>query len=272
MQVLPGAQARPIPSLDLGNPEVQIRTDRRRAAELGITNRDLGMMVNVLVDGAKASEYQHQGQELDLKVIGEDTIEQRTHLIEQPPIATPSGQLVTVGSVAEVSVQNGPAQIAHRERQRSITIAITPTEETPLEEAMEKIQAEILGPMEAQGQLGGIYQARMSGSADKLTQTRKSLQWNFILAIVITYLLMSALFENFIYPLVILFSVPLAALGGFLGLRVVNLFACQARDVLTMLGFIILVGTVVNNAILIVHQSLNHIRSDEMAPREAIRE
>ena len=105
-----------------------------------------------------------------------------------------------------------------------------------------------------------------------MTQTAKALSLNLILAIVITYLLMAALFESFLYPFVILFSVPLAALGGFLGLGVVNLFTYQALDVLTMLGFIILVGTVVNNAILIVHQSLNHMREDGTAAREAIRD
>jgi len=70
---------------------------------------------------------------------------------------------------------------------------------------------------------------------------------------------------------VIMFSVPLAAFGGILGLAVTNLFVRQPLDVLTMLGFIILVGTVVNNAILVVHQSLNHMREDGLAPREAIR-
>ena len=93
-----------------------------------------------------------------------------------------------------------------------------------------------------------------------------------LLALVITYLLLSALFESFLYPFVIMFSVPLAALGGFLGLAVVNLFTLQLLDVLTMLGFIILVGTVVNNPILIVHQSLNHMREEGMGSREAIRE
>ena len=68
-----------------------------------------------------------------------------------------------------------------------------------------------------------------------------------------------------------MFSVPLAAFGGFLGLAITNLFVHQPLDVLTMLGFIILVGTVVNNAILVVHQSLNHMREDGLAPREAIR-
>src|SRR3972149_5067602 len=83
---------------------------------------------------------------------------------------------------------------------------------------------------------------------------------------------MASLFESFLYPFVIMFSVPLGAVGGFLGLRLTNLATYQALDVVTMLGFIILVGTVVNNAILIVHQSLNHMREEGLSPRDAIRE
>ena len=88
---LPGAQARPVPSLDLSNPEVHVIIDRRRAAELGMSNRDLGTMVNVLVDGAKASEYRHEGREIDLRVSGEGDALHRTHLLGQLPIATPAG-------------------------------------------------------------------------------------------------------------------------------------------------------------------------------------
>jgi HAE1 family hydrophobic/amphiphilic exporter-1 len=272
MQVLPGAQARPIPSLDLGNPEVQVHPHRRRAAEMGISNRDLGFVVSALIDGAKASEYRYQGDELDLKVVSTHAQEHRTHLLEQMPIATADGRLVTLGSVAEVREENGPVEIAHRERQRAITIQVTPADEMPLQAAMETIEREILDPMRQAGRLGGLYRVSLAGSADKLTQTGQALYWNFLLAVVITYLLMAALFESFLHPLVIIFSVPLGAVGGFLGLAVLNLFTYQALDVLTMLGFIILVGTVVNNAILIVHQSLNHMRFDGMAPEAAIRE
>ena len=137
---------------------------------------------------------------------------------------------------------------------------------------MELIESEIIAPLRQEGKLGGLYQVSLSGAADKLVQTAGALRWNILLALVIIYLLMAALFESFLYPFVIMFSVPLAALGGFLGLAVVNLYTYQALDVLTMLGFIILVGIVVNNAILIVHQSLNHMREEGMAPREAIRE
>ncbi len=270
--VLPGAQAVPIPGLDLGNPEVRVRTDRRRAAELGISNRELGFMVDALVDGAKASEYRHQGREIDLVVKTPGDVDQRTHLLEQMPLWTPNGRLVTLGSLAEVELVNGPVQIDHRERERTITIQVTPPDEIPLQAAMESIDREILQPMRDGGRIGGLYRVTYSGSADKLTQTRRALQWNLLLAVVITYLLIAALFESFLYPFVILFSVPLAALGGFLGLGVLNLFSYQPLDVLTMLGFIILVGTVVNNAILIVHQALNHIREEKLSPTEAIRE
>ena len=271
-QVLPGAQGRPIPGLDLDNPEVQVITHRRRAAEVGLSNRELGFAVSALVDGAKASDYQFEGREIDLRVMTEESYQHRTHLLELLPIATPDGRLGTLGSVAEVVEVNGPVQINHRERERSITLRITPDEQMPLETAMEAVETQIIAPMQEEGKLGGLYRVALSGSADKLSQTGRSLRWNFLLAIVITYLLMAALFESFLYPFVIMFSVPLAALGGFLGLAVVNLFTYQALDVLTMLGFIILVGTVVNNAILIVHQSLNHMREDGLEPRLAISE
>jgi HAE1 family hydrophobic/amphiphilic exporter-1 len=102
--------------------------------------------------------------------------------------------------------------------------------------------------------------------------TRKALQWNFVLAAIIAYLLMSALFGNFIYPLIIMFTVPLATAGGFIGLRIVNIFKTQPLDILTMLGFVILIGVVVNNAILIVHQALNNVRYHDMDYKEAVLE
>ncbi|MFQ5878126.1 MAG: efflux RND transporter permease subunit [Acidobacteriota bacterium] len=270
MEKMPGAQARPVPSLDLGNPEVRVVTHRRRAAELGLSNRELGYAVSALVDGAKATDYQHDGLEIDLRLMAEEGFAHRTHLLEQMPIAAPDGQLVTLGSVAHIEVVNGPVQINHGERQRTIAIQVGPPKEMPLESAMKVIDEDVVRPMREAGRLGGTYRARLTGTADKLVQTGRAMFWNILLALAITYLLMAALFESFLYPLVIMFSVPLAALGGFMGLRVVNLFVDQKLDVLTMLGFVILIGTVVNNAILIVHQSLNHMRAEGMAPREAI--
>ncbi len=270
MQKIPDAQVRPIPSLDLGNPEVQLVLNRERASDLGITNEGLGFMLNALVDGATVSEFQINGDEIDLTLRGIDEYANRTQDIEDLMVNTEGGKMVTVGSLADVNVTTGPEQINHYERQRTIAISIIPPEEMPLETAIDLINAEILDPLKASGQLSGSYNAILTGSADDLSVTREALQWNFLLAAVIAFLLMASLFESFLYPLVIMFSVPLASFGGFLGLFILNFFIYMPLNVLTMLGFIILIGIVVNNAILIVHQALNNMRDHGMESKEAI--
>ena len=273
MQLLPGSQVRPIPSLDLGNPEIQITPDRVRAASLGLAARDIGQAVDTLLDGRKVSDYQHDGKEIDLTLMGISSFTNRTQDFENLLLRTANGQLVTLGSVADVRWVAGPTQINHIERQRAITIQVRPPRETPLETAMLTLKNKVIAPLKNSGEIGGLYNINLAGTADDLVVTRKALQWNFVLALAITYLLMAALFASFLYPLVIMFSVPLAAAGGFAGLWLVShLIEYQSLDVLTMLGFIILIGTVVNNAILIVHQSLNHMRHEGMERREAIRE
>ncbi len=273
MQLVPGSQVRPIPSLDLGNPEIQITPDRVRAASLGLAARDIGQVVDTLLDGRKVSDYQHDGKEIDLTLMGISSSTKQTQDFENLLLRTANGRLVTLGSVADVRWVSGPTQINHIERQRAITIQVRPPRETPLETAMQTLENKVIGPLKKSGELGGLYNINLAGTADDLVVTRKALQWNFVLALAITYLLMAALFASFLYPLVIMFSVPLAAAGGFAGLWLVsNLIEYQSLDVLTMLGFIILIGTVVNNAILIVHQSLNHMRHEGMERREAIRE
>ncbi len=273
MQHLPGAQARPIPSLDLGNPEMRVIPNRDRLSRVGMTTADLGTTVDALVDGAKASDYRIHGEEIDLVVKGEEAKLKRTQDLAGLLIQTPKGERVTLGSLADIRLEEGPTQINRIDSERAITIRVTPSTEIPLETAMAIVRDKIVGPIKARGELGSLYRIDLSGTADDLTRTRSALQWNLILALVISYLLMSALFENFFYPFIIMFSVPLAAAGGFIGLFLVNVFITyQALDIVTMLGFVILVGIVVNNAILIVHQTLNNIRDSNMEPREAIRE
>jgi HAE1 family hydrophobic/amphiphilic exporter-1 len=262
--VLPEAQVRPIPSLDLGSPEVRVTVKRDRAADVQMTNQELGFTIDALVDGAKASDYQFEGDEIDLTIRGVDRYANQTQLLTSIPIYTKGGQLTTVGNIADVSLVAGPEQINHIERERSIVIQVIPPVEMALEEAMDVIRAQIVTPLKEGGTLGRLYHIRLSGTADDLTETYEALKWNFLLAFTITYLLMAALFESFLYPLVIIFTVPFAAAGGFLGLSLVNTFvAYQPLDVLTMLGFVILIGVVVNNAILVVHQALNFMRGEE---------
>lgn len=272
-QVLPGSQIRPIPGLDLGNPEIRITPNRERLTRLGMTTYDLGITVDALVDGAKASTYRLHGDEIDLVVKNKAGQLERTQDLSKFPIIAPSGEKVTLDSLAQINLEEGPIQINHIDSQRAITIMVIPDTKIPLETAMATVREKVVEPIKKSGSLQNLYDIKLGGTADDLTRTRKALMWNFILAVVISYLLMSALFENFFYPLIIMFSVPLAAAGGFVGLFLVNLFITyQPLDILTMLGFVILVGIVVNNAILIVHQTLNNIREGNIKPREAIYE
>jgi HAE1 family hydrophobic/amphiphilic exporter-1 len=177
-----------------------------------------------------------------------------------------------VSSIASMEQTTGMAQIRHLERSRTITLQVTPPLDVPLQSAMENLQENVVELFRSQGLLTGL-DVRMSGAADKLTDTRRAMQWNFVLAAVIAYLLMASLFGNFVYPLIIMLTVPLAGAGGFIGLRLLNvLVAPQPMDILTMLGFVILIGVVVNNAILIVHQSLNNVRDHGMEHRDAVLE
>ncbi len=270
MGVVPGARARPSPSLDLSNPEVHVIPRRERAAELRVDTRSLGYMVNSLVDGAYAGDYYLNGEKIDLTLIGAEGLVDRMQDLEAMPIATPQGGFVPLGAIARVTPGGGPEQINRRERERTITIQVTPPEATALEIALNDIEEKIVAPLLAKPDRS--YQINLSGTADKLTATWKALSFNIALAVLITYLLLAALFESWLYPFIIILSVPLGAVGGFLGLWLLNHWVFQSLDVLTMIGFVILIGTVVNNAILIVHQSLVHVREEGMGPNEAVAE
>jgi len=271
-QAVPGSQIRPVPSLEISYPECNVVPDRRKLAASGLTESDLGAYVDVLMNGRKIDEYRPDGgYQIDLVVRGEETDFQTPEDILNCSIVNRYGQLIRIGDVARIDYIQGMTQIDRLEKKRNVRLEVTPPADMPLQTAMETIDG-IVDRMKKGGKLEGL-DVRLGGNADKLVETRLALQWNLLLALAITYLLMSALFENFFYPLIIMFSVPLAAAGGFIGLMLVNRFvAPQPLDVLTMLGFIILVGTVVNNAILIVHQSLNNVRFEGMAGMQAIRE
>jgi HAE1 family hydrophobic/amphiphilic exporter-1 len=193
----------------------------------------------------------------------------KTQDIGSLPVVTRDGRVVSVSSLSKISVTNGPTEIRRSERVRTMTLRVTPADSIPLQQAIDLIRDQVIEPIEAAGLPEGVS-FRISGTADKLTETWNEIVIDLLLAIIIVYLVMAILFESFIYPLIILLSVPIAAAGGLAGLALLNKSVYQPLDMLTMLGFIILIGIVVNNAILLVHQTLIHIRSDGLSPDKAI--
>jgi len=271
-EAMPDAQIRPVPSIEMLFPEVRILPDRDRLRANGMSAEDLGVAVDVLMDGRDVGDFKEEGKKkIDLVLMTSEEQISTPEALYAALVATPRGDIVPVSSLATLERTAGINQIRHLERNRTITLQVTPSFEMPLQAAIEKIQGDVITPMKEEGRLGGV-DVRMSGAADKLTETRVALQWIFALAAVITYLLMAALFGDFIYPFVVLFTVPLAVAGGFVGLSLVNLFITTTpMDVLTMLGFVILIGVVISNSIIIVHQALNNVGYG-MEPKEAVLE
>jgi len=134
---------------------------------------------------------------------------------------------------------------------------------------MDILNEKVIAPLRLAGLPPGV-KIGLSGTADKLTEAWDSMVLNLIIAVLIVYLVMAVLFESFIYPLIIMLSVPLATAGGVGGLVILNLFSPHPLDMLTLLGFVILVGIVVNNAILLVHQTLYHHRSEGLNFEESL--
>lgn len=273
-QVLPreqGNQLRPRPGLELGAPEVRLVPDRVRLSDAGVSARDFANSVDAFNDGLRVAEIMIDGKQTDLTIKGPEGLTTQTQGIGSMPILTGNGHILPASALADIEITAGPIEIRHLEGLRTVTLSISPSSQMPLETALDTIQSEVIDALVAEGVPPGIGM-RMSGTADQLTKTFEEMVLDMLLALAIVYLVMAVLFESFLFPLVIMFSVPLAAAGGVAGLVILNQFSFQALDMLTLLGFVILIGIVVNNAILLVHQSLYHLREDGMTADDAILE
>ena len=264
-----GNRVRPRPALTLGEPEVRITPDRVRLSDNGLTARELGESVDAFNDGIRVAEVTVDGKRIDLTLKGPDLQRESTQSIRSLPVVTSDGRIVPVGNLADVQETTGPTEIQRIDRSRTMTVSVVPNDSIPLEAAAELLEEKILNPMREKGLPEGV-RFRLGGSADKLEATWNHMQLDLLLALIIVFLVMAVLFESFLYPWVVMLTVPVAAAGGLGGLALLNTYVTQSLDMLTMLGFVILIGIVVNNAILLVHQTLFHIREDGMDANSAI--
>ncbi len=255
------------PSANPVYPEVQLNPDREAIMASGLTTEEVGVAVDVYLDGRKIGEFKDpEIGTIDISLRGpyeeKETGNMETNPVEVSEFVVNSstGLAVPVANLFDVKEVLSVERIRRFNSQRAFEFKIILQKGMVLEELRDNIMNKVIEPMRAEGLLNGII-ISTSGASSKLENAKNALSGNFILAVIITYFLMAALLNNFLYPLIILFSIPLAATGGFMGLALTDLFiAEQPLDIITMLGFIMLVGTVVNNPILIVYQSLNYIK------------
>jgi HAE1 family hydrophobic/amphiphilic exporter-1 len=255
-------------SFEWGNPELQVAVDRQKASDLGLSVSDVGYIVETLIAGTLAGTFREQGKERDLTLIGTERGAARTQVLDNVVLYPPRGGPLRLAAIADLREAEGPTKIEHIDRDRSIKLTVNLRDEVPMQEAIDTVNAQVLRQVRQELPLG--YTINVSGQAKDLDRTWNSLKWSFLLAVVVIYLLMCSLYESFTYPFIIMFSVPPAMVGGVLGVRLLHHIEPTVKlDVVTMLGFIIMAGVVVNAAILLVEQALNHMH-EGMHPQDAI--
>ncbi|MBI1732148.1 MAG: efflux RND transporter permease subunit [Gammaproteobacteria bacterium] len=247
-EALPEASIRP--ELPQAQPELRVIPDDRSLMEKGWSRAELGAILRALGDGIYVAEYFDGVKRKD--VILRASKWTNPDELAAVPLATPSGGVVPLGQLATVEQTVGPDQVRRVDRKRTLTLRVVPPENMSLERTMAKIREVEPRTRAALPPDGNIL---YGGSADRLKQAVNTMAQNFALALMILFLLMAALFRSLKDSLLVMLTIPLATVGGVIALRLMNLFSFQPLDLLTMIGFIILLGLVVNNAILLVDQT-----------------
>ena len=277
-------QVRPDPPiLTLGQPMLELRPRWERAAEVGLTAREIGLAVAGLTDGAYVDEF----------FLGDDKIDMFIYTTAQPareladiaalPVYTPAGTVLPVGAIVDLKETVNTNTLRRVDSRRTVTLNIIPPRSVPLESGVKIVQAQLIDYLNEQGVVPNGVTLDISGASDRLAATKDALSGNYAVAVLLCYLLLVAVFTNWGYPLVIMTTVPLGIAGGIVGLWLLNVAGSllpafglpavsQSFDMITMLGFLILVGTVVNNPILLVDRALHNVRHTGMEPVAAVRE
>ena len=278
----PSIQTQPS-NLSLAQPLLQIYPDWERAAELGLDAEQMGFAVSALTNGSYVGDYFQDDDKVDIYFYNAMALQPDLQTLRGLTLYTPSGQVLPLSSLARIEEEVDTSVVRRVDGRRTLTLNIIPPRSVPLEAGVEQVRTELVEYLRAQGQVPLGVSLSISGAADQLDATRESLGSNYLAALVIVFLLLVAIFRHWGYPLLIMVSIPLGMAGGLAGLALLNLAGSalaaaglggfsQPLDMITMLGFLILMGTVVNNPILIVDRAIDNLDHQGMTPVEAVRE
>ncbi|MFT7688666.1 MAG: multidrug efflux pump subunit AcrB [Candidatus Azotimanducaceae bacterium] len=253
--------------LSLDEPELQILPIDRKINSVGLDRSSVGGTIRAYTDGLYSGEYFDGNERMDMFV--------RTNKWNTPedllklPIATPSGGVQQIGNLVKIDRAVGPTNLTRVDGRRTVTLNVIPPPGITLEEALEDLHKIATPAMKKF--LGSGESIKYRGNADRLKQALEEIRKNFLFALVILFMIMAALFKSVKDSAIVLIVMPLALAGGFAGLKILNIFTYQSLDMLTMIGFIILLGLVVNNAILLVDQTRGAER-DGLSKKDAVRQ
>jgi hydrophobic/amphiphilic exporter-1 (mainly G- bacteria), HAE1 family len=242
-----------------GRPEISIRVDRPKAALFGLSVTGVAETIQTNVAGTQAAFYRERGNEYPIVVRLREADRERIRDVEDVLVSTPTGQVVPAKNLMVVDRATGPVQI-ERKNQERITRVNAETEVT-LSEAVDAVQERV-----AQLRVPPDFSVGFGSEVEEQVQAFRQLQGMLLLAILLVYAVMASQYESLRDPFIIMFSVPVAAIGVVLSLLLTGTaFSLQAY-----IGVIMLAGIVVSNAILLVDYTNTLRRRDNLPLREAV--
>ncbi|MCF7220617.1 efflux RND transporter permease subunit [Marilutibacter chinensis] len=247
----PEGTVRSWPNTAAATPELRITPDDRRLAEVGWRRDDLATTVRTLGDGHWLGEQFDGDRRLPiiLRGAGEPSLDS----LRSAPLATPFGGITQLADLARIDTVLAPSQLRRLDGRRTVSLTVDPPASISLQEALEIVDREIVPALRAS--LPADAAVQVSGSADRLGEVVRTMGGNFAMALLVLFMLMAAMFRSLRDSGYVMATLPMAILGGVLGLQVLNRVSGQSLDLLSMIGFIMLLGMVINNAILLVAQT-----------------
>ncbi len=243
-----------------GRPELQIRLDRNRAADLGVTARDVAAASRTLIGGSDAGTFEADGRRYDVRVRVDEDKRQTLNDIARLPVRSGSGGLVDLAAVADIEVADSPAQIDRVDRARQITVMANTPPGVALSVAVAQVEKILINNPPPEG-----MSTKMEGMARRLADTTSAILLAFALAFVALYIVLASQFNSFGQPVLIMLTAPLSFSGAFIALWLSN----QELSMFAQIGMIALMGIVMKNGILLVDLA-NEYRRRGMGAAEAM--
>jgi multidrug efflux pump subunit AcrB len=237
--------------------------------------------VSAMTDGTFVDEFFLDDDKIDIYLYSQKNALADLDTLDQLPVYTPNGTTIPLSSLVTISETVDTNSIRRVDGKRTVTLNVIPPDNVALETGVAIVKQDVIRFMRDNGSIPNNINITISGASDQLDATREALTANYTVALIIIYLLLVAIFTHWGFPLLIMTTIPLGVAGGIVGLWLFNLVggwlpvvgiqeATQSFDMITMLGFLILMGTVVNNPILIVHLAMINTRDNAMSARDAI--
>lgn len=240
-------------SAEIGQPQLTIRPRRRKLTESGLTAQDLALAVRGAVEGLEASQYEEKGEKYDIRLmLSGDSVDTPEKIAALGVVNSTSYQTFRLGDLADIQIEPSLGKIMHKDKVKAIEFTGNPAVGNPLGDVSNRIDERLKSL-----NLPGGYSIEWSGQVDLMKEVVADMAFTFILACILTYMLLAAILESLTQPLMIMGTVPLALIGVFWALDL----TAMTMNIISMLSIVMLVGIVVNNAILILDYA-NQLRKE----------